>query len=489
MRNLASLVTWVPSHLQYGFEMRKIQVETQILLVPQLKIFTRATVFSIEVVSRDVVLKTLESRKSVAVGEHSGPLYRRFGFPDAPDDDASWIFQDHRITKPMLSDAAHFQTNFAQIEAEAMQDYEAYFMKFGRGNCMILAQHIQQLFRKSPVPFKIRAFVWLRISGASLRRLSSPVDLFLSLIARAKTEAANAPHRDQIELDLHRSMPEHPYFQEDAGINALRDALLAYSVFNPTVGYCQSMNIVASALLLVCTPEETFFLLAAIIERIPEYYIGQMLGSIVDLKIFSNLVSKHRPALFQHVSQRCGTDISLIALPWFLCFFVGYIPWEACYRLLDVFFVEGPCILFQIGLAIFSCLEQRLLACRDQMQVTEVLKAINVPPATLWASACSAEFQLDPEELSQLRNYHKFQKVLQLESNSKSSDMKFLTEHSGCSWKAGVTNRFLTFALCSPERCVGSNLRRFPIDFVQLQHRYNWLHGVQYIVFEAWATY
>jgi TBC1 domain family member 2A len=73
----------------------------------------------------------------------------------------------------------------------------------------------------------------------------------------------------QIDLDVSRTYPEHPYFGEPRGQDCLRQVLRAYAAHEPEIGYCQSMNYVAGVVLLVMerNPQDAFWVLVALLQR------------------------------------------------------------------------------------------------------------------------------------------------------------------------------------------------------------------------------
>merc|ERR1712137_1306581 len=102
-------------------------------------------------------------------------------------------------------------------------------------------------------------------------------------------------------------------------------------------------------------------LVVCIVEDIlPDYYSKTMIGSLVDLQVFDELVRDHLPQVHEHILLSVG-GVVLMTVPWFMCMFIHCLPWKSTFRALDLIFAEGSRALSVIGLAVFKSCERQIL--------------------------------------------------------------------------------------------------------------------------------
>ncbi|KAL2180965.1 uncharacterized protein P884DRAFT_326987 [Thermothelomyces heterothallicus CBS 202.75] len=252
-----------------------------------------------------------------------------------------------------------------------MRLWAEYLRDNGRNATLIRQPTFHKLIRVG-LPNRLRGEIWELTSGSLYLRLENPT-LYADTLAKFSGQESLAI--DEIEKDLNRSLPEYPGFQSEEGIGRLRRVLTAYSWLNADVGYCQAMNIVVAALLIYMSEAQAFFLLSALCERlVPGYYSTTMYGTLLDQKVFESLVEKTMPVLWDHL-VKSDVQLSVVSLPWFLSLYINSMPLVFAFRVLDVFFVEGPKVLFQIGLAILRINGEELLDASDDGAFISVLKS------------------------------------------------------------------------------------------------------------------
>lgn len=252
-----------------------------------------------------------------------------------------------------------------------MRLWGEYLRDNGRNVTLIRQPTFHKLIRVG-LPNKLRGEMWELTSGALFLRLDSPT-LYTDTLA--KYEGRDSLAIDEIEKDLNRSLPEYPGFQSAEGIDRLRRVLTAYSWTNEEVGYCQAMNIVVAALLIYMSESQAFFLLSILCDRLlPGYYSTTMYGTLLDQKVFESLVEKTMPILWEHL-VKSDVQLSVVSLPWFLSLYINSMPLVFAFRVLDVFFLEGPKVLFQVGLAILRINGEELLDAADDGAFISVLKS------------------------------------------------------------------------------------------------------------------
>ncbi|OQS06072.1 hypothetical protein THRCLA_01868 [Thraustotheca clavata] len=243
------------------------------------------------------------------------------------------------------------------------------FMGFSLGQWQV------ETMLRTGIPIDYRGQVWFLCCGAEQKRIAASsneqYDALLWRVDEVPDDVMN-----EIEKDLYRTFPQEPDSKEEreGNISELRRVLSMYSLRNPKVGYCQSMNFLAAVLLVYMGEEEAFWVLACIIEDlVPEYHTKSMLGSRVDQYVFQALVTQKLPHVAHHLNQ-LNVHLTPLTFKWFLCLFVNTLPLETTLRIWDVFFSEGSKVIHRIGLTLLKLHADAILACDEAFDVYEVLK-------------------------------------------------------------------------------------------------------------------
>ncbi|KAM6413240.1 TBC1 domain family member 8B [Rhynochetos jubatus] len=273
------------------------------------------------------------------------------------------------------------------------QSWNILFVERGHGVSMFRTKKTRDLVVRG-IPEALRGELWLLFSGAVNDMASNP-GYYTELVEKSIGTCTLAT--DEIERDLRRSLPEHPAFQSDTGISALRRVLTAYAYRNPQIGYCQAMNILTSVLLLYAKEEEAFWLLVAVCERmLPDYFNRRIIGALVDQAVFEELIKVHLPQLTEHMTDM--TFFSSVSLSWFLTLFISVLHIESAVNVVDCFFYDGIKAILQLGLAVLEYNMEKLLTCKDDAEAVTVLnrffdsvtnKDSPLPPAVQQGSSLS----------------------------------------------------------------------------------------------------
>ncbi|KAF2725325.1 TBC-domain-containing protein [Polychaeton citri CBS 116435] len=252
-----------------------------------------------------------------------------------------------------------------------MRLWHEYLRENGRNTTLVRQPDFHRLVRVG-LPNLLRGEIWELTSGSFYLRLQKPKMYEETLV---KYEGEGSLAIDEIEKDLNRSLPEYAGFQSEEGIGRLRRVLTAYSWTNLEVGYCQAMNIVVAALLIYLSEKQAFYVLSVLCDRLlPGYYSTTMYGTLLDQRVFESLVEKTMPIIWDHLVKN-DVQLSVVSLPWFLSLYINSMPLIFAFRVLDVFFLEGPKVLFQVGLAILRINGEELLDATDDGTFISVLKS------------------------------------------------------------------------------------------------------------------
>jgi len=195
----------------------------------------------------------------------------------------------------------------------------------------------------TPMSRHRRKDYWLIASGAKREMLNNK-GYYQSLLKHFPN-GTQSPSEKIIDLDIPRTFPNEPYFQDAKNREKLKNILIAFVRRNTSIGYSQGFNCIVGKLLLVVEDEEeVFWIFTQMIEcYLPGDFYLVFTGVRKDIKILVEIVTD----TLKFHDQNIILCLNNLVGKTFISLFSREIPNELTYLIWDAFFIFGEIVLYR----------------------------------------------------------------------------------------------------------------------------------------------
>ena len=278
-------------------------------------------------------------------------------------------------SEPFIEDSKHKLKWIAYLEFTLNTDIGASF-SWDQVTSLNRCDKLKGMIRGQGIPHSMRPFIWMRLSGALNKKISSTFK-YSEVLKNFQHDQFHTSK--QIEKDLLRTLPTNAcfYSASSVGIPRLRRILQSIAWLYPNIGYCQGMGTIVASLLLFLEEEDAFWLMCAIVEDIlpASYYSHTLLGVQADMKVLRQLIATYLPEIDQQLKKH-DIELSLVLINWYLTVFSNVFHIRILLRVWDLFFYEGSTTIFQITLAMLKLSETAILEAQSSSQIFTILSDI-----------------------------------------------------------------------------------------------------------------
>ncbi|XP_065387254.1 TBC1 domain family member 3B-like isoform X2 [Macaca fascicularis] len=217
------------------------------------------------------------------------------------------------------------------------------------------------------IPMNIRGQVWSVLLNIQEVKSKNP-RTYKVMKEKGKR---SSEHIHQIDVDMSRTLRTHIFFRDRYGTKQreLFYILLAYSEYNPEVGYCRDLSHIAALFLLYLPEEDAFWALVQLLARERHSLQGFHSpngGTVQGLQDHQEHVvptSQHKTRWHLDKEGLCAQDSSL---GWLLQTLNDGISLGLTLRLWDVYLLEGEQVLMPMTSIAFKVQRKRLMkTCRS----------------------------------------------------------------------------------------------------------------------------
>jgi hypothetical protein len=212
------------------------------------------------------------------------------------------------------------------------------------------------------IPDPVRGEVWCRLLGVPKLRIEQEGKY------KEMLDYGLEHSRDirQIDLDVNRTYRNHIMFRDKHSTKQcmLRRVLVAYSIYNSEIGYCQGMSHIAALLLMYMNEEDSFWSLSTLMSSDKHAMHGFFIPGFPKLRRFSahhdRVISKLLPKVYKRFKE-FQIDSTLYTLKWFFQCFLDKVPFTLTLRLWDNFIYYGEIILTSMSYTLLRLHKKAIL--------------------------------------------------------------------------------------------------------------------------------
>jgi hypothetical protein len=224
-----------------------------------------------------------------------GPKWKRFSAQAAEEDDAPDAIQNSSSTTSVdfygfACPANRSSRNFDQVKQLQAHRFSRWQHWLSGHNirqvpcsylsptCQVelqpapvMSSEMRDLVRKG-VPVDLRGCIWYQVSGAlflasktQAQRKEGELSYYQQKLQDLEAVTEYTQSQRDILKDVGRTWTSNIVHMDAAFRFHLQNVLMCYSIRNPQIGYCQSMNFVTGLFLLFLDEESAFWLLATLV--------------------------------------------------------------------------------------------------------------------------------------------------------------------------------------------------------------------------------
>lgn len=203
------------------------------------------------------------------------------------------------------------------------------------------------------IPDSIRGEVWKHVLRLEHIRLDDVYSLMKELGRQVSPDIA------QIDIDVLRTFRDHIMYKDRYGIKqqALFNVLVAYSMYNPVLGYCQGMSSIGAVLLMYLNEEDAFWALVVLIGS-PKFAMhGMLIPGLPKLIAYCEFHATMRKRILPKIDKHMlaqHVEPSEYCAAWFVKIYLDTLPFQLVLRIWDAMMFEGEKVIVAMSLVLLK---------------------------------------------------------------------------------------------------------------------------------------